>query len=322
MTVKRISLLIPCFNEETCINSLFNSLRQSCQSIEGITWTLLFINDGSTDNTKAVLHEQLLENADWCCGTIIDFSRNFGKEAALIAGLDACHTDACIIMDADLQDPPDVIPDLISKWLAGFQVVIAKRADRAMDSQTKRITASIFYKVFRKTSKLNVEVDASDFRLLDKAVVNAICNCREAVRFTKGFFAWAGFASETVYYNRSERISGNTKWKYWQLWNYALDGIFNFSTAPLRIWTYCGLLVTLLSFAFAARIIVATMAHGIDVPGYASLFVAVTFIGGIQLIGIGILGEYTGRIYMESKRRPLYLIRETIRVDARHEHDR
>jgi len=318
MTTKSLSILIPCYNEEPCLGRLLHSLRQSCKPMAGIEWTLLFINDGSTDNTKAALHEQLLENSDWCCGEIIDFSRNFGKEAALIAGLDACRTDACIIMDADLQDPPDLIPDLINKWLEGFQVIIAKRADRTTDSRTKRITASLFYTIFRKTSKLDIEVDASDFRLLDRVVVNAICTCRETVRFTKGFFAWAGFSTEIVYYNRLERVSGNTKWKYWQLWNYALDGIFNFSTAPLRIWTYCGLLVTLLSFAFAARIILTTIVHGIDVPGYASMFVAVTFLGGIQLIGIGILGEYTGRTYMETKRRPLYLIRETIRIDARH----
>jgi len=310
MDRKSVSILIPCYNEEQCLSSLFEAIEPVCANCSEIEWTLIFVNDGSCDATKAVLQHYLRGSKSWCHGKIIDLSRNFGKEAALIAGLDYCKTDACIIMDADLQDPPELIPEMVSEWLEGSQIVSARRDDRSSDGPLKRFTAQTFYKVFRQTSKLDIEIDASDFRLLDKVVIEAIRNCRESIRFTKGFFAWAGFSSASVGYARPKRLHGKTKWGGWKLWNYALDGIFNFSTAPLKIWSYVGLTVTLLSFLLAGKIFLQVLFNGVDAPGYASIFIAVTFLGGIQLMGIGIIGEYLGRTYIESKRRPIYLVKD------------
>ena len=310
MDRKAISILIPCYNEEQCLSSLFKALDPICTNCSEIEWTLIFVNDGSRDATKTGLQHFLLDSTSWCHGKIIDLSRNFGKEAALIAGLDYCNSDACIIMDADLQDPPELIPAMVSEWMGGAQIVSAKRDDRSSDGPLKRFTAQSFYKIFRQTSKLYIEIDASDFRLLDKVVIEAIRNCRESVRFTKGFFAWAGFSSACVGYSRPKRLHGTTKWGGWKLWNYALDGIFNFSTAPLKIWSYVGMTVTLLSFLLAAKIFLQVLFNGVDAPGYASIFIAVTFLGGIQLMGIGIIGEYLGRTYIESKRRPIYLVKD------------
>jgi glycosyltransferase involved in cell wall biosynthesis len=311
---KAISILIPCFNEEKCLGMLLRRLRSACCSIEDIQWTLIFVNDGSTDSTKQVVHKKLLENKDWCHGVIIDLSRNFGKEAALIAGLDQCTSEACIIMDADLQDPPEVLPEMVQLWHEGYDIVNAKRDDRDSDPLPKRITAWAFYWLFKATSKLEVEVDVSDFRLLSKSVITAIQNCRESIRFSKGFFAWAGFSNAIVTYNRPRREAGDTKWGSWRLWNYALDGIFNFSTAPLRIWAYIGIMVTITAFALGIRILILVFLQQVNVPGYASLFVLIAFLGGIQLIGLGIIGEYMGRTYIETKRRPLYLAREIIEI--------
>lgn len=309
---RSICILIPCYNEEQCVDALFKRLRLVCCSINMIQWTLIFVNDGSTDNTKQYVHSKLLENNDWCRGIIIDLSRNFGKEAALIAGLDQCRSEACIIMDADLQDPPEVLPEMVQLWKKGYHIVNAKRDDRNSDPLPKRITALAFYWLFRTTSKLEVEVDVSDFRLISKSVIVAIRSCRESIRFSKGFFAWAGFSSATVTYRRPSREAGNTKWGSWRLWNYALDGIFSFSTAPLRIWTYIGIIVTITAFALGIRILLLVLIQGISVPGYASLFVLTVFLGGVQLIGLGIIGEYMGRTYVETKRRPLYLARDII----------
>ncbi|WP_198410369.1 glycosyltransferase family 2 protein [Synechococcus sp. UW179B] len=304
----RIDLLVPCFNEEECLPRLFDRLRQVCSEIKGISWKVIIVNDGSSDNTLRISKDQLRLNGHWCEGIVINFSRNFGKEAALIAGLDQCNNDACIIMDADLQDPPELLPELIQNWQDGYKVVSAARKSRTNDGYLKRITAKNFYKFFQATSKLEISQNASDFRLLDRQVIEAIRQCRESIRFSKGFFAWAGFKQITVYFKRPEREAGTTKWGGWKLWNYALDGIFNYSTSPLRIWTYLGLTITTISFLLAIKTVFSALIGGVNVPGYASIFTAVTFLGGVQLIGIGILGEYLGRAYVESKRRPIYII--------------
>ena len=309
----RIDILVPCLNEEECLPKLFNRLRQVCTKVKSIEWCVIIINDGSSDNTLSCSKYQLLKNKEWCDGIVINLSRNFGKEAALIAGLDQCNNDACIIMDADLQDPPELLPELIQNWQDGYKVVSAARKSRTNDGYLKRITAKNFYKFFQATSKLEISQNASDFRLLDRQVIEAIRQCRESIRFSKGFFAWAGFKQITVYFKRPEREEGITKWGGWKLWNYALDGIFNYSTSPLRIWTYLGLTITTISFLLAIKTIFTALIGGVNVPGYASIFTAVTFLGGVQLIGIGILGEYLGRAYVESKRRPIYII-ESIKV--------
>lgn len=309
-----VSLLIPCYNEEASVSALLCRLESVCEPLNDIRWSLIFVNDGSTDNTMDILGDSLPLCASWCNAIIVDLSRNFGKEAALIAGLDNCESDACIIIDADLQDPPELIPQMIASWRDGYQIVNAKRGDRRSDHWLKRSTAQMFYWLFKTSSKLDVEINVSDFRLLDKVVIASICRCREAVRFSKGFFAWTGFAVTSIIYKRHHREAGLSKWGAWRLWNYGLDGILNFSTAPLRVFSYIGILVTAISFFAGLRITFLVFINGVFLPGYASLFVAITFLGGAQLIGLGIAGEYIGRIYMESKHRPIYLVRQIIKV--------
>ena len=270
----------------------------------------MFVNDGSNDKTLNCLYECLETEKSWCSITILDLSRNFGKEAALIAGLDHVDTDACIVMDADLQHPPQLLSKMVWSWLNTDAEMISASRQISTRANISKFTASkLFYRVFRFMSKLDITLNSSDFRLLDRKVVDSIRRCRESVRFSKGFFAWSGFKNLIVYYEQPDRFRGVPKWGSWRLWNYGLDGIFNFSTAPLRIWSYLGLLVTLVSFCLGTSTILSALLKGADVPGYPSIFVAVTFLGGIQLIGIGILGEYLGRIFIETKHRPLYLIR-------------
>ena len=308
--MKSITILIPCYNEEENLRDLLKSLNLACASLAQIEWCLLFVNDGSTDQTLELLKGFIHSAPSWCRASVIDFARNFGKEAALIAGFDHFEGDSCIVMDADLQHPPEVFPEMIRNWLDGADLVSATRRIKSGSQGFKKLPSRLFYRVFRSTSKLNIPLDSSDFRLLDRVVVNAIRDCRESIRFSKGFFAWAGFTNSIIYYDQPERMHGVAKWSSWKLWNYGLDGIFNFTTAPLRVWSYLGVVITAISFGFGFAALINTLLHGVDVPGYASIFIAVTFLGGIQLVGIGVLGEYIGRTYLEVKQRPLYLIRE------------
>jgi glycosyltransferase involved in cell wall biosynthesis len=317
MTSSSIDLLVPCLNEEDSAPFLLKELAGTIQDVknstqDAIEFRLIVVDDGSTDKTVQVFQRLIRDSSDLNGGKIIELSRNFGKEAAILAGLRHCDADACIILDADLQDPPSLIPLMIQEWRQGFQVVNAVRSDRSNDTYFKRLSSNAFYSVFLRLSKLQVQFNASDYRLLDRIAIEAILSCEERIRFSKGFFAWVGFKQKNITFARPHRKAGLTKWNQWKLWNYALDGIFSFSTAPLRIWSYLGLIVTIVSFIVGLMAVFRVIFYGIDVPGYASLFFAVTFLGGLQLIGIGILGEYVGRTYVESKRRPNYLIK---RVD-------
>lgn len=265
------------------------------------------VNDGSTDNTLAKL---LQAKKDYPNMKIINFSRNFGKEAALTAGLDYAKGEMIIPIDADLQDPPELIKDFISYREKGYDVVVAKRVDRSNDSISKKITAQLFYKFHNKISQTKIPDNVGDYRLITRKVLNAMQQLRENQRFMKGIFAWVGFRTATVEYKRDNRKAGKTSFNGWKLWNFALDGITSFSNIPLRIWLYIGTFISFLTFLYASFIIVRTLIWGIDVPGYASLLTVILFLGGIQLVGIGALGEYIGRIYMESKRRPLYIVED------------
>ena len=310
-----IDLLIPCFNEQDSAPYLLQELSTTIQGLQQagsgtIDFRLLIIDDGSTDLTVQTFDGLIRQSTDLSGGKIIQLSRNFGKEAAILAGLRHCDAEACIILDADLQDPPSLIPRMIAEWLQGHQVVNAVRSDRTSDTYLKQVSSSAFYSVFLRLSKLKIEFNASDYRLLDRVAIDAILACEERIRFSKGFFAWVGFKQKNITFSRPHRKAGLTKWNQWKLWNYALDGIFSFSTAPLRIWSYIGIIVTVASFLVGLMAVFRVIFYGIDVPGYASLFFAVTFLGGLQLIGIGILGEYVGRTYVESKRRPVYLIKK------------
>ncbi len=312
---RSIDLLIPCHNEAESAEALLRELNTTIQTLEQprpykIYFNLVIVDDGSTDQTCQRFEQLIRESKQIKEGTIISLSRNFGKEAAMLAGLNHCQSDACIILDADLQDPPSLIPEMISAWLEGYQVVNAVRHDRSSDSMLKRVSAEGFYSLFLKLSKLKVQFNASDFRLLDRAAINAIAACQERVRFSKGFFAWIGFDQKNIYFKRQVRHNGSSKWGSWKLWNYALDGIFNFSTAPLRIWSYIGFFMTTAAFVVGLTSVIRVLFFGIEVPGYASLFFAVTFLGGLQLMGIGILGEYVGRSYLESKQRPHFVIKK------------
>lgn len=280
--------------------------RATCKDLD---FRLIIVDDGSTDQTVDIFDHLIRTSTDLAGGKIIQLSRNFGKEAAILAGLRHCAGAACIILDADLQDPPSLIPRMIKEWFQGHQVVNAVRSDRANDTYFKKVSSSAFYSVFLRLSKLKVEFNASDYRLLDRVAIDAILACEERIRFSKGFFAWVGFNQKNITFSRPHRKAGLTKWNQWKLWNYALDGIFSFSTAPLRIWSYIGIMVTTAAFIVGLMAVFRVIFYGIDVPGYASLFFAVTFLGGLQLIGIGILGEYIGRTYVETKRRPVYLIK-------------
>ncbi|KEF41185.1 MAG: hypothetical protein ER33_12860 [Cyanobium sp. CACIAM 14] len=317
MTLPRtIDCLIPCFNEQESIPALLQEMASIGEAIgasfsEPLSLGIVIVNDGSTDETQAVVARELKALRGYDRRSLISLSRNFGKEAALLAGLRHSPSEACIILDADLQDPPHLLLEMIRLWLDDYKIVNAVRKDRSEDLLLKRLSARAFYKVFQQFSHLRIQFNSSDFRLLDRVAIDAILSCHESIRFSKGFFAWVGFKQANVYFKRPARRGGATKWGSWKLWNYALDGLFSFSTAPLRIWSYLGAIVTLIAFVLGTIAVIRTLFLGVDVPGYASLFTAVTFLGGLQLVGIGVLGEYIGRIYIETKRRPQYII-ETI----------
>ena len=299
-----ISIIAPCYNEEETIGPFLRRIEEILTQINE-PYEIVFINDGSKDNTLNILlnAKQNFKNI-----RIINFSRNFGKEAALTAGLDKARGEAAIPIDVDLQDPPELIKELVAKWREGYDVVLAKRADRTSDSFAKRVSADLFYKLNGKISNVDIPNNVGDFRLMSKRVVEALKQLPENQRFMKGLFAWVGFKTTVIEYAREKREAGQSSFNGWKLWNFALDGITSFSTLPLRIWLYIGALVSFLSFLYGSFIILKTLIFGVDLPGYASLAVIMLFLGGIQLIGIGILGEYIGRIYSESKRRPSYII--------------
>lgn len=301
----RVSLVVPVLNEEESIPLFFRAVR-------GSTWAadcqveIVFVNDGSRDGTEAVI-DGLAAADDDVVG--IHFSRNFGKESALMAGLEAATGDVVVPIDVDLQDPVDLIPELIRKWRDGAEVVLAKRVDRSSDALWKRKSAEWFYRLHNRIASPALEENVGDFRLMDRRVVDALKLLPERKLFMKGLFAWVGFKTELVTYARPERVAGRSKFNGWKLWNLAIEGITSFSTLPLRLWSYLGLVVALFALVYAAFLVADKLLFGNDVPGYPSLMTAILFLGGVQLIGIGVLGEYVGRIYEESKQRPRYVVR-------------
>lgn len=303
----RLSLVIPIFNEAETVQLFLEKVNQVFDNQRSVSIEFLFVNDGSTDGTLEVLLARQLQDSRI---KILDLSRNFGKEAALTAGLYAAIGDVIVPIDVDLQDPPELILEMIVKWREGYEVVLGRRINRESDTWAKRAAANWFYKIHNKIANPKLPENVGDFRLIDRSVVEALKELPESRRFMKGLFAWVGFRTTYVDYVRPERIAGTTKFNGWKLWNFALEGVTSFSTDPLRIWTYLGFIVSLISFIFAIFIVIRVMVSGADVPGYASLMVAITFLGGLQLIGIGVIGEYLGRTYVESKRRPIFLIRQ------------
>ncbi|MCO4860562.1 glycosyltransferase family 2 protein [Cupriavidus sp. WGlv3] len=301
-----LSLVVPCYNEAESISKFFASVIPVLESLDALRFEIVLVNDGSTDDTL----DQLIAHSHRDPRVrVLDLTRNFGKEAALTAGLDEALGDAVIPIDADLQDPPALIPELVRRWREGAEVVLAQRSSRACDSWLKRVTAGAYYRVHNRLSDQKLPVNVGDFRLMDRVVVNALKQLPERRRFMKGLFAWVGYRTVIVPYEREPRSAGHSKFSGWRLWNFALEGITSFSTMPLRGWTYIGVAIALGAFGYGAFIVARTLVLGIDVPGYASLLSALLFLGGIQLIGLGVVGEYVGRIYDEAKGRPIYLVR-------------
>jgi glycosyltransferase involved in cell wall biosynthesis len=303
-----ISVVVPAYNEEAVLwafhvrmSALFDALpRYRCE--------MIFVNDGSTDGTQAIIERLCVRDERVAC---VNLTRNFGKEIAMTAGLDHAGGDAVIVIDADLQDPPELIHDFIREWNNGFDVVYARRTRRDGESWLKKTTASAFYSVMeRQAGKVRIPRDTGDFRLMSRRAVNALLRLREHHRFMKGLFAWIGYPSKAVEYRRDPRAAGKTKFNYWKLWNFALEGITSFTIGPLKIASYLGLLTSSLAFVYGLWIIGKTLLLGHDVPGYPSLMVTILFLGGIQLFFIGVLGEYLGRIFGETKNRPLYLVQD------------
>jgi glycosyltransferase involved in cell wall biosynthesis len=266
---------------------------------------LIFVNDGSKDGTLEILLGYASQNN---FVRVINFSRNFGKEAALTAAIDHARGDAVIPIDVDLQDPPELIIDMIEKWREGFDVVLARRADRRSDSILKRVTAKMFYSFHNKISNPHMPENVGDFRLMSRKVADVIKRLPERQRFMKGLFAWVGFKSTIIDYTRTERSAGQSSFNFWKLWKLALEGITSFSNLPLTIWSYMGFFISAVSFIYAAFIAIRTIIYGVDVPGYSSTLCLVLFLGGLQLLGIGVIGEYLSRTYMETKQRPIYVV--------------
>ncbi|MCB9991650.1 MAG: glycosyltransferase family 2 protein [Rhodospirillales bacterium] len=303
---QRITILVPCYNEQAVINICHDKITETITPLTDYDFEILYINDGSKDETLPTLLE--IARADPRV-TVIDLSRNFGKEAAMTAGLDYIDSDAVIILDADLQDPPELIPELIRLWHEqDADVVYGQRISRLGETWFKKFTAAGFYRVINRISRVDIPMNTGDFRLMNRRAIDALRELREKHRFMKGLFAWIGYKQVPLQYHRQPRAAGRTKWDYLQLWNLSLEGITGFSMTPLRLATLFGFGISLFAFFYGAFIIINTLFSGSDVPGYPSLMAMITFLSGIQLMTIGILGEYIGRIFNETKGRPLYLI--------------
>jgi len=314
MVAPLLSVVVPVKNEEDAVLPFVERVGAILDDIamaEG--WEILFVDDGSTDATLAAI---VAANQRDARVRALSLSRNFGKEAALSAGLDHARGNAVIPMDVDMQDPPEVLPDMVAKWRDGFEMVFGVRRCRDSDSLAKRLTAGLYYRAHNAVSQDKIPENAGDFRLMDRKVVNVIRAMPERNRFMKGLFAWAGFRQAAVEYDRTERETGTTKFNYWKLWTLALDGITSASTVPLRIWSYVGALIAVFALGYAGFLAFETMIFGNPVPGYASIMVSVLFLGGVQLISLGVLGEYVGRILTETKQRPLYVVRDTVGIES------
>lgn len=307
---KKISLVVPFFNEGVAVGHFFSRLYAALVPLLPVyDLEIICINDGSKDDTLDQLIKcKSLHNSI----RIIDFSRNFGKEAAITAGLDYAVGNAVIPIDSDLQHPPETILEMVKAWEQGFEVVLARRVDRETDGKLQKATARAFYEVSRYITHVEIPADVGDFRLMDARVVSAVRSLRESCRFMKGIFAWVGFRTTVVDYKVAPREHGRSSFNTWKLWNFAIEGITSFSTVPLRVWSYIGGAISLFTFLYGIYLIIKTAIFGVDTPGYASLMVVILFFSGIQLIGIGVLGEYLGRVFLEVKGRPSYIVREFI----------
>lgn len=305
--MKKISILIPAYNEQEVLEPLYHRLGKLANDNKSYEFEFLFINDGSRDKTLEIIKEYAAEDDRVA---YVDFSRNFGKEIAMIAGLDYATGDAVVIIDADLQDPPELIPEMIGYWEEGYDDVYARRKSRAGESWLKKASSKLYYRLLQRATHIEIQQDTGDFRLLDRKCVEALKQLRESQRYTKGMFSWIGFKKKAISYERDPRAAGVTKWNYPKLINFAIDGLTSFTTAPLRISSIIGFIVSFIAFIYIIIIVVRTLLFGIESAGYPSLMAVILFLGGVQLLSLGIIGEYIGRIFNETKGRPLYFVEE------------
>lgn len=306
---KKISILVPCYNEEASLPLFYVELIKvmSDPKLSQYDWELLLVNDGSKDKTLEIIKK--LRAADERVN-YVDLSRNFGKEKAMLAGFDYVTGDCMIIMDADLQDPPSLIPEMVYWWEQGYDDIYAKRKSRGEESWLRRSFSLLFYKILQKTTKIEVLQNVGDFRLLDKSCIAALRNIRESERYTKGMFCWIGFRKKEILFDRGDRVAGKSAWNFWSLFSLAIEGITSFTTSPLRISSIFGFIVSILAFIYMAFVLIKTWIFGDPVQGFPTLITVILFLGGVQLIAIGILGEYIARIFNETKKRPTYIARE------------
>ena len=305
--MKTISILIPAYNEEAVLDKLFVRLSNLANQVKNYQFEFLFVNDGSKDKTLDIIKDYAEKDPRV---SYINFSRNFGKEIGMIAGFDYVKGDATVVIDADLQDPPELIPEMIALWEEGYDDVYAKRRSREGETWFKKFTSKMYYRTLQSVTRIPIQEDTGDFRLLDRRVVEALKQFRESQRNTKAMFSWVGFHKKEILYDRDPRAAGETKWNYKKLVDLAIDGITSFTTAPLRISTYVGILVSIFAFIYLLYLVVRTIFFGSDLAGYPSMMAVILFLGGVQLVSLGIIGEYIGRIFNETKQRPLYLIEE------------
>ena len=301
---KLISVVAPVYNEEDVIHEFHHRLTAVLSDLQHEV-EVIYVNDGSKDSSLALLSS--LAAADDRIG-VVDLSRNFGKEIAMTAGLDHCRGDAVVVIDTDLQDPPELIVDFIREWEDGFDVVYGRRRSRQGETWLKKKTAQWFYSLIKSVSEVEIPENVGDFRLLSRRALDSLLLLREKHRFMKGLFSWVGYSQKAIDYDRCPRYAGDTKWNYWKLWNFALEGITSFTVSPLIISTYVGFVTSLVAFFYGGFVIVKTLLFGNSVPGYPSLLVVILFLGGIQLMALGVIGEYVGRMFNETKNRPLYLV--------------
>lgn len=305
--MKTITLLIPAYNEEEVLEVLFERLDALTKTITNYTFEYLFVNDGSRDNTLEIIKKHAKKDPRI---SYINFSRNFGKEIAMIAGIDHVRGDAMVIIDADLQDPPELIPEMITYWEEGYDDVYARRKSREGETFVKKETSRWYYKLLQSSTSIPIQIDTGDFRLLDRRCIEALRQFRESQRNTKAMFSWIGYKKKEILYDRDPRAAGETKWNYRKLINLAIDGITSFTTAPLRIATITGIIISAVAFIYIVYLIIRPLFGVSTGAGYSSTLAVILFLGGVQMLFLGIIGEYVGRIFNETKQRPLYLIEE------------
>lgn len=305
--MKKVTILIPCYNEEQSLPLLYQELSSLIDNHQAYDWEILFVNDGSKDNTIHLIKQ--LSHQDHRIA-YVDLSRNFGKEAAMLAGFDYATGDCMVIMDADLQHPPHIIPEMLKYWEEGYDDVYAKRTTRGKESWLRKNLSLLYYKLLQKTTRVEILQNVGDFRLLDRKCIETLKQLRESERYTKGMFCWIGFNKKEIEFEQGDRVAGQTSWNYLGLFNLAIEGITSFTIAPLRLSTMIGIIVSLIAFIYMCVIIAKTLIWGEDVQGFPTLMVVILFLGGVQLLSLGIIGEYLGRIFHETKNRPVYVVKE------------